>query len=60
MAKKKKTKTIKKTKKTKRAKNLKIKPALKTTEKKSSVSGQEDKPEIKKLKNNQLKKGSII
>ena len=35
MAKKKKTKTIKKTKKTKRAKNLKIKPALKTTEKKS-------------------------
>ena len=50
MAKKKKTKSIKKKKKTKKAKNLRIKPDLKTTEKKSSVSGQEDKPEIKKIK----------
>ena len=50
MPKKKKTKKVKKTKKTKKAKNLKIKPALKTTEKKTSVPGQEEKPEIKKVK----------
>ena len=37
----KKKKTIKKTKKTKKTKNLKTKPALKTTEKKTSVPGQE-------------------
>ena len=47
MPKKKKTK---KTKKVKKTKNLKTKTALKAVEKKSTIPGQEEKPEIKKVK----------
>ena len=47
MPKKKKTK---KTKKVKKTKNLKTKTVLKSVEKKSTIPGQEEKPEIKKVK----------
>ena len=47
MPKKKKTK---KTKKVKKTKNLKTKTVLKSVEKKSTILGQEEKPEIKKVK----------
>ena len=47
MQKKKKTK---KTKKTKKSKKTKTKLILKTPEKKSNIPGQEEKPEIKKIK----------
>ena len=48
----------KKIKKIKYLKNLKvrIKTPIKAVEKKSSVAGPDEKPEIKKVKNNQLRK----
>jgi len=50
MPKKKKVKKIKKLKKIKKIKNLKVKSPLKPLEKKSSIPGQDEKPEIKKIK----------
>ena len=51
MPKKKKAKKIKKVKKAKKTKlSNKIKPVLKPIDKKSSISGQDEKPEIKKIK----------
>ena len=58
MPKKKKVKKVKKVKKSKLPNKIKV--SLKTSDKKSSVPGPDEKPEIKKLKNNQLKKESII
>ena len=48
--KKKKIKKVKKVKKVKKSKNPKTKLVLKSLEKKSSLPGQEEKPEIKKIK----------
>tara|TARA_B100000242_G_scaffold266883_1_gene216052 strand:- start:83 stop:745 length:663 start_codon:yes stop_codon:yes gene_type:complete len=45
-----KKKQLKKTKKTKKIKRAKIKASIKIPEKKSALAGQEEKPEIKKLK----------
>ena len=50
MPKKKQLKKTKKTKKTKKIKRAKIKASIKIPEKKSALAGQEEKPEIKKLK----------
>ena len=50
MPKKKQLKKTKKTKKTKKIKRAKIKASIKIPEKKSTLAGQEEKPEIKKLK----------
>ena len=50
MPKKKKVKKVKKLKKLKKIKNLKVKTSLKPLEKKSSIPGQDEKPEIKKIK----------
>ena len=50
MAKKKKIKKVKKIKKLKQAKNIKNKLQVKLAEKKSVIPGQEEKPEIKKIK----------
>ena len=50
MPKKKKVKKVKKLKKIKKIKNLKVKSPLKPLEKKSSIPGQDEKPEIKKIK----------
>ena len=50
MPKKKKTKKFKKEKKRKKLKNIKIKTSLKISEKKTTVSGADEKPEIKKIK----------
>ena len=54
MPKKKKVKKVKKEKKVKNKKKIKpqikIKPTAKLTEKKSSVTSQDEKPEIKKIK----------
>ena len=50
MIKKKKAKKAKKAKKINKAKKIKIKPALKVVEKKTLIPGQDDKPEIKKVK----------
>ena len=50
MPKKKKVKKVKKLKKIKKIKNLKFKSPLKPLEKKSSIPGQDEKPEIKKIK----------
>jgi len=50
MPKNKKTKKAKKVKKSKLLKKTKIKPVLKSVEKKASIPGQEEKPEIKKIK----------
>ena len=50
MPKKKKNKKVIKTKKLKKIKSLKLKSNIKVPEKKNLVSGQEDKPEIKKVK----------
>ena len=50
MPKKKKVKKVKKLKKIKKVKNLKVKSPLKPLEKKSSIPGQDEKPEIKKIK----------
>ncbi len=50
MPKKKKVKKVKKPKKIKKLKNLKVKSPLKPQEKKSSIPGQDEKPEIKKIK----------
>ena len=50
MAKKKKAKKVKKAKKAKKVKLAKIKTSSKILEKKSVVPGQEEKPEIKKIK----------
>ena len=46
----KKVKKVKKLKKIKKIKNLKVKSSLKPLEKKSSIPGQDEKPEIKKIK----------
>jgi len=50
MAKKKKSKKVKKIKKLKQVKNIKNKLQVKLAEKKSVIPGQEEKPEIKKIK----------
>ena len=50
MPKKRKNKKVKKTKKLKQLKNIKTRSSLKLTEKKSVIPGQEEKPEIKKIK----------
>jgi len=50
MPRKKKSKKVNKTKKLKKIKSLKLKSNIKAPEKKNLVSGQEDKPEIKKVK----------
>ena len=50
MPKKKKTKKTKKGKKQKKLKNIKLKQSTKLVEKKTLVAGQEEKPEIKKIK----------
>ena len=50
MPKKKKVKKVKKLKKIKKIKNLKVKSPLKPLDKKSSIPGQDEKPEIKKIK----------
>ena len=50
MLKKKKLKKTKKVKKLKKLKNIKVKQSTKLVEKKSLVAGQEEKPEIKKIK----------
>ena len=50
MLKKKKVKKTKKVKKQKKLKNIKVKQSTKLVEKKSLVAGQEEKPEIKKIK----------
>ena len=61
MPKKKKTKKIKTLKILKKSKSkVKSKSILKTNEKKTSISGPDEKPEIKKLKNNLQKKEYII
>ena len=46
----KKKKKAKKAKKIKKTKNAKLKPAVKAIEKKSTIPGQDEKPEIKKVK----------
>ncbi len=50
MLRKKKNKKVKKTKNLKKLKNLKLKSNIKVLEKKNLVPGQDDKPEIKKIK----------
>ncbi len=50
MSRKKKNKKVKKTKNLKKLKNLKLKSNIKVSEKKNLISGQEEKPEIKKIK----------
>ena len=50
MPKKKKNKVVKKFKKIKKVKKVKIKQATKLAEKKNTIPGQEEKPEIKKIK----------
>ena len=50
MLKKKKLKKTKKVKKLKKLKNIKVKQSTKLVEKKSLVAGQDEKPEIKKIK----------
>ena len=51
MPKKKKTKKVKKNKKVKKLKSsIKVKPSLKVTDKKTSIPGPDEKPEIKKIK----------
>ena len=61
MPKKKKIKKIKKPKNLKKSKSkIKSKSILKTNEKKTSISGPDEKPEIKKIKNNLQKKEYII
>tara|TARA_B100000575_G_scaffold290492_1_gene294297 strand:+ start:796 stop:1467 length:672 start_codon:yes stop_codon:yes gene_type:complete len=50
MPKKKKTKKLKKIKKEKKIKNTKIKAPLKTSERKTTIPGADEKPEIKKIK----------
>ena len=50
MLKKKKVKKTKKVKKQKKLKNIKVTQSTKLVEKKSAVAGQEEKPEIKKIK----------
>ena len=55
-AKKKKNKKVNKTKKLKKIKGLKLKSNIKVPEKKNLVSGQEEKPEIKKVKKQQTEK----
>ena len=50
MLKKKKLKKTKKVKKLKKLKNIKVKQSTKLVEKKSLIAGQEEKPEIKKIK----------
>ena len=50
MLRKKKNKKVKKTKKLKKLKNLKLKSNIKVLEKKNLVPGQDEKPEIKKIK----------
>jgi CarD family transcriptional regulator len=57
MTKKKKTKKVKKSKKVKKGKlTNKAKPALKVTEKKTAISGSDEKPEIKKIKKQSTEK----
>jgi CarD family transcriptional regulator len=57
MSKKKKTKKVKKSKKVKKGKlTNKAKPALKVTEKKTAISGSDEKPEIKKIKKQSTEK----
>ena len=56
MPKKKKRKKVKKIKKIKKVKNAKLKIPLKVSEKKSSVPGQDEKPEIKKIKKQESEK----
>ena len=50
MLRKKKNKKVKKTKNLKKLKNLKLKSNIKVLEKKNLVPGQDEKPEIKKIK----------
>ena len=50
MPKKKKSKKIKKTKNLKKTKLSKIKTSAKTVEKKNNIPGNDEKPEIKKIK----------
>ena len=54
---------VKKTKKVKKAKKVKLlnknKQSLKSLDKKNTILGSDEKPEIKKLKNKQLKKEFI-
>ena len=50
MLKKKKVKKTKKVKKQKKLKNIKLKQSAKLAEKKTLIAGQEEKPEIKKIK----------
>ena len=56
MPRKKKNKKVNKTKKLKKIKSLKLKSNIKVPEKKNLVSGQEEKPEIKKVKKQQTEK----
>ena len=56
MPRKKKNKKVNKTKKLKKIKGLKLKSNIKVPEKKNLVSGQEEKPEIKKVKKQQTEK----
>ena len=60
MLKKKKLKKTKKVKKLKKLKNIKLKQSTKLVEKKSLVAGQEEKPEIKKIKKQATEKRFII
>ena len=56
-----KKKKVKKTKKSKKSKiTNKAKPSLKVVDKKNNVSGQDDKPEIKKIKKQPTEKKFII
>ena len=59
-AKKEKSKKVKKIKKLKKVKISKSKLQVKVSGKKKTISGQDEKPEIKKLKNNLQKKKFII
>ena len=56
MPRKKKVKKLKKNKKNRKVKNIKIKPSIKLTEKKTASPGQEEKPEIKKIKKQSTEK----
>ena len=60
MPKKKKVKKVKKLKKIKKNNLLKKTKSVKAFEKKSNIPGPDEKPEIKKLRNKQLKKEFII
>ena len=56
-----KKKKVKKVKKTKKVKLLnKVKSPTKSPDKKSTIPGPDEKPEIKKLKNNQRRKEFTI